>query len=56
MTNFAKWWTMSKTTSLKVVDNVANPNCFISTFIKKKKIASIIPALQMAPSSALFEK
>jgi hypothetical protein len=47
ITNFAKWWIRSKTTSLKVV-NITNPSCFISTFVKKKEIAAIIPTLQMA--------
>jgi hypothetical protein len=35
-------------TSLKVMNNVANPSCFVSTFVKKKEIATIILALQMA--------
>ncbi len=48
ITHFAKWWTMSKTTSLKVMNNVTNPSCFISTFVKKKEIATIISTLQMA--------
>jgi hypothetical protein len=34
-------------TSLKVVNNVANPNYFISIVVKKKKIIGIIPALWM---------
>jgi hypothetical protein len=36
---------MSKTTSLKVV---ANQNCFVFTFVKKKEIITIILTLQMA--------
>jgi len=46
ITFFAKWWTKSKTTSLKVVNNDVNPSCFISTFVKKKKITTIILTLQ----------
>jgi len=34
--------------SLKLVNNVATLNCFISTFVKKKEITNIISALQMA--------
>jgi hypothetical protein len=48
ITIFAKWWTKSKTTSLKVVNNDANPSRFISTFVKKKKITTIILTLQKA--------
>jgi hypothetical protein len=48
ITHFAKWWIMSKTTSLKVMNNVTSPSCFISRFVKKKEIATIISALQMA--------
>jgi hypothetical protein len=36
--DFAKWWIESKTTSLKVVNNIANPSYFNSTFVKKKKL------------------
>jgi hypothetical protein len=42
--DFAKWWTRSKITSLKVMNNITNPS-FISTFVKKKEIAIIIPTL-----------
>ncbi len=34
--------------SLKVMNNVTNPSYFISTFVKKKEITTIISALQMA--------
>jgi hypothetical protein len=39
---------MSKTTSLKVMNNVTNPSCFVSTFVEKKEITTFILALQMA--------
>jgi hypothetical protein len=38
--------------SLKLVNNVATPNYFIFTFVKKNKIAKIILALQMAKATS----
>ncbi len=32
--HFTKWWTRSKTTSLKIMNNVTNPSCFNSTFVQ----------------------
>jgi len=34
------------------MNNVATPNCFISTFVKKKEITSIILTLQMAQTTS----
>jgi hypothetical protein len=48
ITYFAKWWIGSKMTSLKVVNNVTNLSCFVSTFVRKTEIAAIILTLQMA--------
>ncbi len=42
--------------SFKVVNNIAIPSYFVFTFIKKKEIANIISALQMAQTLELFEK
>jgi hypothetical protein len=50
--DFAKWWTRSKMTSLKVMNNITNPSYFISTFVKKKKIIAIISTLQMAQATS----
>jgi len=46
-------WTWSKMISFKVVNNIAIPSYFASTFVKQKEIAYIISTLQMAraPSS-----
>jgi hypothetical protein len=30
------------------VNHVTNPSCFVSTFVKKKEVTTIIPTLQMA--------
>ncbi len=46
--DFAKRWTWSKMISFKVVNNIAIPSYFVSTFIKKKEIVGIISTLQMA--------
>jgi hypothetical protein len=34
------------------MNNIATPNCFKSTFVKKKEITSIILALQMAQTTS----
>jgi hypothetical protein len=36
---------------MKLMNNVATPNYFISTFVKNKKIAKIILALEMAQTT-----
>jgi hypothetical protein len=46
--DFAKWWTKNKTTSLKAMNHITNPSYFVSTFVKKKELITIISALQMA--------
>jgi hypothetical protein len=56
ITNFAKWWTGSKTTSLKVMNNDANQSCFISTFVKKKKNHNHHSDIANGPSNVLSEK
>jgi hypothetical protein len=34
------------------VNNVTNPNYFVSTFVNKKEIATIIPTLQMSQATS----